>query len=73
MLLARAPHEPPYEFAFEFKYVRKEEAHKAPAVLQEGKAQLRGYLSAEEWRGRPNLKGYVVVFVYDALFAAEEV
>jgi hypothetical protein len=73
MLLARKPLAPNFQFAFEFKYVKKEDRAKAQQALEEGKRQLRGYLSSEEWAKETNLKGYVVVFVYDEIFAVEPV
>ena len=42
-------------------------------ALAQAKEQLKGYLQNEELRGMGNLKAYVVVFVYDELFACEGV
>jgi hypothetical protein len=73
-LAKRPPVEPTWQFAFELKYVKKgagEEA--AKKALEEAKAQLAHYWQSEEWQTETNLRAYAVVFVYDELYAAEEV
>jgi hypothetical protein len=73
-LAKRPPVEPTWQFAFELKYVKKGAGEgAAKKALEEAKAQLAHYWQSEEWQAETNLRAYAVVFLYDELYAAEEV
>jgi hypothetical protein len=64
LLIQRPPYFPKYQFAIEFKYVKKQDAAKAETVKQEAIEQLKGYLENDEYlKGLKDLKSYVVIFV----------
>jgi hypothetical protein len=64
LLTKRPPFEPKFQFVIEFKYVKKEDAHKAETVKQQAIQQLQAYLQHDEkLQSLENLKAYVIVFV----------
>jgi hypothetical protein len=73
VLATRPPVYPNWQYAFELKYVKKGEEKKAPQALEQAKKQLAEYWQSPEWRSEGNLRAYAVVFVYDELYALEEV
>ncbi len=73
LVLRRPPYEPPFQFLFELKYLKKKDAAHLESVTEEAKKQLRGYLQAEEVKGLPGLRGWVIVFVGPEAKVIEEV
>lgn len=77
LLLQRPGIEIEYQLAIELKHVKKKEAEKAPAVLDEARQQLRSYLSHPDLKAmageRLPLCGWVAVIVGSELFTLEEV
>ena len=64
LLLQRPPFQTTYQFIFELKYVKKQDADKAAAIQQAAVEQLQDYLQYDAYlQGLENLKAYVVVFV----------
>ena len=56
--------EPKFQFVIEFKYLKKEFAHKAENVKRQAMQQLKSYLQHEEKLQKlENLKAYVIIFV----------
>ena len=64
LLTKRPPFEPKFQFVIEFKYLKKEEGHKAETVKQQAIQQLQAYLKYDDKLQKlENLKAYVIVFV----------
>ena len=63
LLLKREPFPAPHQFAFELKYLKKQEAQRLEATVAEARAQLKGYLQSELLRSLADLRAWVVVFV----------
>jgi hypothetical protein len=64
LLIQRPPYFPKYQFAIEFKYVKKQDAAKAETVKQQAIEQMKSYLKNDEYlKGLKDLKSYVVIFV----------
>jgi hypothetical protein len=64
LLTKRPPFEPKFQFVIEFKYLKKESAHKAETVKQQAIKQLQAYLEHDERLQKlEELKAYVIVFV----------
>ena len=64
LLTKRPPFEPKFQFVIEFKYLKKEDAHKAETVKQQAIQQLQAYLKYDDKLQKlENLKAYVIVFV----------
>ncbi|NJN78753.1 MAG: AAA family ATPase [Saprospiraceae bacterium] len=64
LLTKRPPFEPKFQFVIEFKYLKKEDAHKAETVKQQAIQQLQAYLQHDEkLQSLEDLKPYVIVFV----------
>jgi hypothetical protein len=72
-LARRPPVEPAWQYAFELKHLKKGDAAKAPEALAQAKTQLLRYWESPEWQAETNLRAYAVVFVYDEMYALEEV
>ena len=63
-LQQRASFHGTYPFVFELKYLKKEDAAKAPKIKSEAVDQLQAYLQHDPTlQGLENLKAYVVIFV----------
>jgi hypothetical protein len=63
-LLQRPPYFPKYQFAIEFKYIKKQDADKFEIVKEAAIHQLKGYLKNDEYlKDLKNLKSYVVIFI----------
>ena len=73
LLQRREPFPAPHQFAFELKYLKKQEAQRLEAVVAEAQAQLQGYLQSELLRSLPDLRAWVVVFVGTEVGYAAEV
>lgn len=64
LLLQRPPFYPKYQFAIEFKYIKKQNAQKFEMIKQEAIEQLQTYLQNDEYlRDLEDLKAYVVIFL----------
>jgi hypothetical protein len=64
LLLQRPPYFPKYQFAIEFKYIKKQDADKFEIVKEAAIHQLKGYLKNDEYlKDLKNLKSYVVIFI----------
>ncbi|MEM6264027.1 MAG: AAA family ATPase [Bacteroidota bacterium] len=74
LLLLRQPAiETPYQFAFELKYLKQKDASKLAKVTEEGRIQLRRYLSAPELQSQPNLRAWLVICIGTEIKVIEEV
>jgi hypothetical protein len=63
LLTRRPPIHPNYQFVFELKYLKQQDAGRLEEVKNEGVAQLQGYLHHEKLRDMTDLRAWVVVFV----------
>ncbi len=71
MFLWRPPFFSKYQFIFEIKYLKKDQAHLVESKLNEAKEQLQGYLNSPELidfivrdeGGMETVKAYSIVFV----------
>jgi hypothetical protein len=52
-----------WNFAFEIKYLKKEDAAQLPAKAEKAKTQLEGYLQTEDLQRVDRLAAYAIVFV----------
>lgn len=73
LLLRRPPFHPPYQFAFELKFLHQKKASELQSAIDEGRAQLHRYLSREDLRRLENIKAWLIVFVGTQLKHLEEV
>ncbi|MEM6262395.1 MAG: AAA family ATPase [Bacteroidota bacterium] len=73
LLLHRPPINTPYQFAFELKYLKQKESAQLETALEEGRAQLRRYLTSEALQTQPDLRAWLVVFVGTEMKVVEEV
>ena len=64
LLLQRPPFYPKYQFAIEFKYIKKQDADRYEAVKQTAIQQLKTYLENDDYlKNLEDLKSYVVIFI----------
>lgn len=63
LLTRRPPIDPNYQFAFELKYLKQQDAHQLEKVKSEGLAQLQNYLRHEKLQALPDLRAWLVIFV----------
>ena len=63
LLTRRPPIDPNYQFAFELKYLKQQDADQLEAVKTAGLAQLQAYLGHEKLRGLADLRAWLIVFV----------
>ncbi len=70
-LARRPPYEPPYQFVFELKYLKKSGEKQLETVKKEATQQLKKYLQHETFAPLNDLKAYVVVFVGTDVKAVE--
>jgi len=63
LLTRRPPIDPNYQFAFELKYLKQQDADQLETVKAEGLAQLQDYLRHEKLRALTDLRAWLVVFV----------
>ncbi|MBF0236455.1 MAG: AAA family ATPase [SAR324 cluster bacterium] len=73
LLTHRPPFFPPFQFMFEFKYLKKNNARQLEEKRREAVEQLKHYRQNAELRDIPQLKSYAVVFVGTRLAVLEEV
>ncbi|MBF0353563.1 MAG: PD-(D/E)XK nuclease domain-containing protein, partial [SAR324 cluster bacterium] len=73
LLTHRPPFFPPFQFMFEFKYLKKNNARQLEEKRREAIEQLQRYRQNAELRDIPQLKSYAVVFVGTRLAVLEEV
>jgi hypothetical protein len=73
LLRRRPPYEPPYQLMIELKFLYKKDAHQAEAIAEQGRAQLRTYLKAEEIQHLDDLHAWLWVFVGTDAVVVEEV
>ena len=81
LLLHRPPYFPNYQFVFEIKYLKKQDAARRDTVRKEAVDQLKGYLGSDELqeficrpdRGMETVRAYVVVFVGERAEVVEEI
>lgn len=63
LLTRRPPIEPNYQFAFELKYLKQNEATRLDEVKQAGLNQLQTYLRQEKLQSMSDLRAWLLVFV----------
>lgn len=63
LLTRRPPIEPNYQFAFELKYLKLQDAGQVSTVKEAALTQMKEYLQHEKLRALPDLRAWVVVFV----------
>ncbi len=63
LLTRRPPIHPNYQFVFELKYLKQQEAGQLEAVKNQGLAQLQDYLRHERLHALADLRAWLVVFV----------
>ena len=63
LLTRRPPVDPNYQFAFELKYLKQQDADQLEAVKAAGIAQLQDYLRHEKLQALPDLRAWLIVFV----------
>ena len=63
LLTRRPPVDPNYQFAFELKYLKQQDADQLEAVKADGIAQLQDYLRHEKLQALPDLRAWLIVFV----------
>ncbi len=74
VLLRRPPIlEPKRQYVFELKYLKKSEAHRLEEVVEEGRAQLRRYLSHPEVVAQGDFVAYLWVVIGYTIERVEEV
>lgn len=61
----------PYQFIFELKYLKQNQAHQVEEVKEEAIQQLKAYLADEKIKGMTELKAYVVIFVVNKAVVIE--
>ena len=60
-----------YTILIEFKYLKKDEAHKLEEKQKEAKEQIIRYSNKEEMKSLENLKKFTVVAVNDKIYLEE--
>ncbi|MCO6478368.1 MAG: AAA family ATPase [Phaeodactylibacter sp.] len=73
LLLRRPPFPTPHQFAFELKYLKKEDAPRLPDKIQEGRHQLSTYLQKGELKEKEGLKAWLIIFSGTDLAHLEEI
>ena len=63
LLTRRPPIDPTYQFAFELKYLKLENAGQTNKVKEDALTQMKDYLQHEKLRALTDLRAWVVVFV----------
>ncbi len=63
LLTRRPPIDPNYQFAFELKYLKQQDADQLETVQRAGLTQLQSYLRHEKLRVLTDLRAWLVVFV----------
>ncbi len=73
LLTRRPPIDPNYQFAFELKYLKQNEATRLDEVKQAGLNQLQTYLRQGKLQSMSNLRAWLIVFVGTEAKVVEEV
>jgi hypothetical protein len=63
LLTRRPPIDPNFQFAFELKYIKQQDADQLETVKAEGLTQIRNYLRHEKLQVLSDLRAWLVVFV----------
>ena len=63
LLTRRPPIDPNYQFAFELKYLKQQDADQLETVKAAGLTQIQTYLRHEKLQGLADLRAWLVVFV----------
>jgi len=63
LLTRRPPIDPNYQFAFELKYLKQQDADQLETVKAAGLTQIQTYLRHEKLQGLSDLRAWLVVFV----------
>lgn len=63
LLTRRPPIDPNYQFAFELKYIKQQDADQLETVKAEGLTQIRKYLRHEKLQVLTDLRAWLVIFV----------
>ena len=63
LLTRRPPIDPNYQFAFELKYLKQQDADQLATVQAAGLTQIQTYLRHEKLQGLTDLRAWLVVFV----------
>jgi hypothetical protein len=63
LLTRRPPIDPNFQFAFELKYIKQQDAEQLETVKAEGLTQIRNYLRHEKLRVLSDLRAWLVIFV----------
>ncbi|MEZ4713769.1 MAG: PD-(D/E)XK nuclease domain-containing protein [Caldilineaceae bacterium] len=73
LLTRRPPIDPNFQFAFELKYLKRQDAGRAETATNAALTQMRDYLQHEKLRALSDLRAWVVVFVGAEAHAVIEV
>ncbi len=74
ILCVHLPHVPVnWNFAFELKYLKKNDATQLESKKAEARSQMMGYLQTEDLQHIPHLAAYIIVVVGDAVAHVEQV
>ena len=63
LLTRRPPIDPNYQFAFELKYIKQQDADQLETVKAEGLTQMQKYLRHEKLQALSDLRAWLIIFV----------